>query len=55
MLIALHNAFQRLSQPVDVMHFDSREAPPAWAGKLGVKPVYLRQPIKPCLLPPGYN
>lgn len=40
---ALHALFERLNQPVDMLHFDSTHAKPGWIHRLGLKPVYRRR------------
>ena len=42
--IALQRVVQQLDQPVDIVHFDSSQAKPAWINRLGLKPVYHRRP-----------
>lgn len=42
--IALQRVVQQLDQPVDIVHFDSSQAKPAWINRLGLKPVYQRRP-----------
>ena len=52
---ALYEQMEKSERPVDVTHFDSRKAPPAWVEELSLKPIYRRQPTK---MPPalrGYN
>jgi len=51
----LYDVFQRLNQSIDVLHFDSREAPPEWVDRFALKPVYRRRPMKPHPSSPGYN
>lgn len=40
---ALHALFERLNQPVEMLHFDSTGAKPDWIQQLGLKPVYRRR------------
>lgn len=40
---ALQRVIQQLNQAVDIVHFDSSEAKPAWINHLGLKPVYRRR------------
>lgn len=41
--IAIQRVVQQLNQPVDIVHFDSSQAKPAWINRLGLKPVYQRR------------
>lgn len=40
---ALHALFERINQPVDMLHFDSTQAKPDWIHQLGLKAVYRRR------------
>jgi len=50
---ALEQVIQQLNQPVDIVHFDSNQAKPAWINHLGLKPVYRRRLKAPVSSP--YN
>lgn len=44
---ALDRVLQQLNEPVDIVHFDSHQAKPAWINHLGLKPVYRRRRAAP--------
>jgi hypothetical protein len=52
---ALYEQMEKSERPVDVTHFDSRRLPPPWVEDLGLKPIYLRQPMKASPARRGYN
>jgi hypothetical protein len=43
----LHALFERLNQPVEMLHFDSAQAKPSWIHQVGLKPVYRRHSGQP--------
>jgi len=52
---ALYEQVEKSERPVDVTHFDSRKATPAWVDGFCLKPVYKRRSTKPLPVPDGYN
>lgn len=52
---ALYEQMEKSECPVDVAHFDSRQAPPAWIEELSLKPIYRRGPRKAAPVLKGYN
>lgn len=46
-ITALHRIVHEFAQDVDLIHFDSKQAPPEWIHRLGLTPVYQRRLAKP--------
>lgn len=55
LLTALYDVSRRIDRPIDVVHFDSHDPQPEWIKRLGIQPVYRRQPMKPNPAHAGYN
>lgn len=43
--VAMQSVIDRLHLPVDIIHFDTNDAPPGWIAHLGLKPVYRRRSL----------